>query len=74
GSQRLLRFLSVILASAGMPLLLFDSEVFTRFHLHLNPIVWQLVINPDENVMTRDWQSMFISVLVIVLLELMFVT
>lgn len=49
GSQRLMRFLSVILATAGMTLLLIDSEVFTRFHLHLNPIVWQLVINPDEN-------------------------
>ena len=53
GSQRLMRFLSVILATAGMTLLLIDSEVFTRFHLHLNPIVWQLVINPDENEMLQ---------------------
>ncbi|ENP6615959.1 cardiolipin transport protein PbgA [Escherichia coli] len=74
GSQRLMRFLSVILATAGMTLLLIDSEVFTRFHLHLNPIVWQLVINPDENEMTRDWQLMFISVPVILLLELVFAT
>ncbi|MFP1452358.1 DUF3413 domain-containing protein [Escherichia coli] len=43
--------LSVILATAGMTRSLIDSEVFTRFHLHLNPIVWQLVINPDENEM-----------------------
>ncbi|EJV8179839.1 cardiolipin transport protein PbgA [Escherichia coli] len=74
GSQRLMRFLSVILATAGMTLLLIDSEVFTRFHLHLNPIVWQLVINPDENEMARDWQLMFISVPVISLLELVFAT
>ncbi|HCB2710074.1 LPS biosynthesis-modulating metalloenzyme YejM [Escherichia coli] len=74
GSQRLMRFLSVILATAGMTLLLIDSEVFTRFHLHLNPIVWQLVINPDENEMARDWQLMFISVPVILLLELVFET
>lgn len=74
GSQRLMRFLSVILATAGMTLLLIDSEVFTRFHLHLNPIVWQLVINPDENEMARDWQLMFISVPVIILLELVFAT
>lgn len=73
-SQRLMRFLSVILATAGMTLLLIDSEVFTRFHLHLNPIVWQLVINPDENEMARDWQLMFISVPVILLLELVFAT
>ncbi|EJA9796999.1 cardiolipin transport protein PbgA [Shigella flexneri] len=74
GSQRLMRFLSVILATAGMTLLLIDSEVFTRFYLHLNPIVWQLVINPDENEMARDWQLMFISVPVILLLELVFAT
>ena len=74
GSQRLMRFLSVILATAGMTLLLIDSEVFTRFHLHLNPIVWQLVINPDENEMARDGQLMFISVPVILLLELVFAT
>ncbi|EKI9339336.1 TPA: cardiolipin transport protein PbgA [Escherichia coli] len=74
GSQRLMRFLSVILATAGMTLLLIDSEVFTRFHLHLNSIVWQLVINPDENEMARDWQLMFISVPVILLLELVFAT
>ena len=74
GSQRLMRFLSVILATAGMTLLLIDSEVFTRFHLHLNPIVWQLVINPDENEMARDWQLMFISGPVILLLELVFAT
>ena len=74
GSQRLMRFLSVILATAGMTLLLIDSEVFTRFHLHLNPIVWQLVINPDETEMARDWQLMFISVPVILLLELVFAT
>ena len=74
GSQRLMRFLSVILATAGMTLLLIDSEVFTRFHLLLNPIVWQLVINPDENEMARDWQLMFISVPVILLLELVFAT
>ncbi|WP_434669887.1 LPS biosynthesis-modulating metalloenzyme YejM [Klebsiella sp. B345] len=73
-SQRLMRFLSAILATIGMTLLLIDSEVFTRFHLHLNPIVWELVINPDQNEMARDWQLMFISVPIIFLLEMLFAT
>ncbi|MDI5033579.1 DUF3413 domain-containing protein, partial [Salmonella enterica subsp. enterica serovar Montevideo] len=73
-SQRLMRFLSAILATAGMTLLLIDSEVFTRFHLHLNPIVWELVINPDQNETARDWQLMFISVPVILLIEMLFAT
>ena len=74
GSQRLMRFLSVILATAGMTLLLIDSEVFTRFHLHLNPIVWQLGYQPDEMRWRANWQLMFISVPVILLLELVFAT
>jgi len=73
-SQRLMRFLSAILATVGMTLLLIDSEVFTRFHLHLNPIVWELVINPDQNETARDWQLMFISVPIILLIEMLFAT
>lgn len=73
-SQRLMRFLSAILATIGMTLLLIDSEVFTRFHLHLNPIVWELVINPDQNETARDWQLMFISVPIILLIEMLFAT
>ena len=37
-SQRLMRFLSAILATAGMTLLLIDRELFTRLHQQLNPI------------------------------------
>ena len=73
-SQRLMRFLSAILATTGLTLLLIDSEVFTRFHLHLNPVVWELVINPDQSEMARDWQLMFISVPVILLIEMLFAT
>ncbi|MEL4014976.1 LPS biosynthesis-modulating metalloenzyme YejM [Dryocola clanedunensis] len=73
-SQRLMRFLSAAFATAGLTLLLIDSEVFTRFHLHLNPIVWELVINPDQSEMARDWQLMFISVPVILLIEMLFAT
>lgn len=34
---RLMRFLSAILATVGMTLLLIDSEVFTRFHFAPQP-------------------------------------
>lgn len=73
-SQRLLRFLSAILATAGLTLLLVDTEVFTRFHLHINPVVWELVVNPVQGEMARDWQLMFIAVPVIFLLEMLFGT
>ncbi|MGL9774001.1 MAG: LPS biosynthesis-modulating metalloenzyme YejM [Sodalis sp. (in: enterobacteria)] len=73
-SQRLLRFLSAIIATAGLTLLLVDSEVFTRFHQHLNPMVWELVINPDQTELARDWQLMFIGIPVIFLVEMLFGT
>ncbi|PLV52590.1 LPS biosynthesis-modulating metalloenzyme YejM [Erwinia sp. B116] len=73
-SQRLLRFLSAIFATAGLTLLLVDSAVFERFHLHLNPVVWELVVNPDQSELARDWQLMFISVPVIFLVEMLFAT
>ncbi len=73
-SQRLLRFLSAIIATAGLTLILVDGAVFDRFHLHLNPVVWELVINPDQSELARDWQLMFISVPVIFLVEMLFAT
>ncbi|MFU9136469.1 LPS biosynthesis-modulating metalloenzyme YejM [Erwinia tasmaniensis] len=73
-SQRLLRFLSAIIATAGLTLILVDSAVFNRFHLHLNPVVWELVVNPDQSEMARDWQLMFISVPAIFLVEMLFAT
>jgi membrane-anchored protein YejM (alkaline phosphatase superfamily) len=73
-SQRLLRFISAALATTGLTLLLVDSEVFTHFHLHLNPLVWELVVNPDQSELARDWQLMFIAVPVIFLIEMLFAT
>ncbi|CNE15139.1 LPS biosynthesis-modulating metalloenzyme YejM [Yersinia nurmii] len=73
-SQRLLRFLSAAFATTGLTLLLVDSEVFTRFHLHLNPVVWELVVNPDQSELARDWQLIFVSVPIIFLVEMLFGT
>lgn len=73
-SQRLLRFISAALATAGLTLLLVDSEVLSHFHLHLNPVVWDLVVNPDQSELSRDWQLMFICVPVLFLVEMLFGT
>ena len=73
-SQRLMRVLSAVVATAGLTLVMVDSAVFSRFHLHLNPVVWELVINPDQSEMARDWQLMFICVPLIFLVEMLFAT
>lgn len=71
-SQRLLRFLAVILATSGLTLLLIDGETFTRFHLHINPMVWAFLINPEQTQMSRDWQMLFIAIPIIFLIEMWF--
>jgi len=37
-------------------------------------VVWELVINPDQSEMARDWQLMFISVPAIFLVEMLYAT
>lgn len=71
-SQRWLRFIATIIATAGMTLLLLDSAIFTRFHLHLNPVIWQLILNPEPDDISRNWQSVFIAAPIILLIEMIF--
>ncbi len=71
-SQRWLRVFSAVIATTGLTLLLVDSEIFTRFYLHLSPFVWELVVNPEQSELARDWQLMFICAPVIFLLEMTF--
>ncbi|WP_237385210.1 LPS biosynthesis-modulating metalloenzyme YejM [Xenorhabdus sp. Sc-CR9] len=73
-SQRLLRFLSAAFATAGLTLLIFDSSIYVRFHLHLTPLVWDLVINPEQGELAREWQLMFICIPIIFLIQMLFGT
>ncbi len=73
-SQRLLRILCVALATAGTTILLFDIQIFSQFNLHLTPQVWDLVINPIDGEMAREWQLMFISIPIIFLVQMLFAT
>ncbi len=73
-SQRLLRFISAALATAGLTLLIFDSSIYVRFHLHLTPLVWDLVTNPEQGELAREWQLMFICIPVIFLIQMLFGT
>lgn len=73
-SQRLLRLIAIVLATTVLLLLLLDIEIFARFHLHLNPMVWELVVDPDQGELSRDWQLMFICVPIIFLIEMLFGT
>ncbi|WP_338804963.1 LPS biosynthesis-modulating metalloenzyme YejM [Xenorhabdus griffiniae] len=73
-SQRLMRFLSATLATASLTLLIFDSSIYVRFYLHLTPLVWDLVTNPEQGELAREWQLMFICIPLIFLIQMLFGT
>ena len=47
-NHRTFRGLTVIIATICTTLLLFDTEVFNRFNIHLSSIVWNLLVNPEK--------------------------
>lgn len=69
-SQRLMRILSVIIATAGMTLLLLDTYAYQNLHLHITPLVWDMLLNNDKSNLNTQWQYLFILVPVIFLLQL----
>lgn len=66
------RSISVLVASIGMAILLVDTEVFKQFFLHLSPLVWDLLIDPDETELSRQWQLLFVPLPLIFLAEMLY--
>lgn len=71
-NDRTYRGLSVILATIGQTILLVDTEVFKQFSLHLSPLVWDLLVNPEEGELTRKWQLLFVPMPLILLAEMIY--
>ncbi len=70
--HRTFRGLTVILSTVCTTLLLFDTEVFHRFNLHLSSVVWNLLVNPENGEMSRDWQIFFTPMPIILLAQMLF--
>ena len=70
--HRTFRGLTVILATIGNTLLLVDSEVFLRFNLHLSSLVWNLLVNPENGELSRNWQIFFVPMPLILLVQMLF--
>ena len=71
-NHRTFRGLTVILATIFITLLLFDTAVFSRFNLHLSSIVWNLLVNPENGEMSRNWQIFFVPMPMILLVQMLF--
>jgi len=67
---RTLRFITVIFATVGMSLLIIDTEIFSQYNLHINPIIFEILLSKPEHELSNDWQSFFIFVPFLYLFEL----
>ena len=68
---RTLRFLTVIFATVGLSLLIIDTEIFKLYNLHINPIIFEILLSESEQTLNSDWQSLFVFVPFLFLLELL---
>ena len=68
--KRLFRFLAVCFATVGLTILLLDTQAYQQIYLHLNPVVWELLLNKEQSNIATELQQLFIVLPVIFLLEL----
>lgn len=71
-NNRTYRGISVVVASLGATLMLVDTEIFARFHFHISSVVWNLLVNPENGELSRQWQLFFAPMPLILLLEMVF--
>ena len=71
-NERTFRGITVIVSTICVTLLLVDTEVFSRFNLHLSSVVWNLLVNPENGELSRDWQIFFAPMPFILLLQMLF--
>lgn len=71
-NDRAYRGIAVMIATVGMTVLLLDTEVFHRFYLHLSPLVWDLLVNPEHGELARGWQLFFVPMPLILLAEMLY--
>ena len=69
-SKKLMRLFAVLVATGGLTLMLLDIYAYETLHLHLTPLVWELLLSGEKTDMNAQWQYLFIGVPSIFLLEL----
>ena len=68
--EKPLRFISSIIATLALVLLLIDTQVFQLFKFHLNGQVWQLLLDQAQTEEGSIWSIIFVAVPAIFLLQL----
>ncbi|QWL65619.1 DUF3413 domain-containing protein [Aeromonas jandaei] len=69
--EKPLRFISAVVATLALVLLLIDTQVFRLFKFHLNAQVWQLLLDQAQTEEGSIWSIIFVAVPTIFLLQLL---
>ena len=69
--EKPLRFISAIIATLALVLLLIDTQVFQLFKFHLNGQVWQLLLDQAQTEEGSIWSIIFVAVPTIFLVQLL---
>lgn len=60
----------MLASTAGLTVLLLDTQAYEELNLHLNPIVWELLLSDDKSAINAKWQYLFVLVPIIFIVEL----
>lgn len=71
-NPRTLKITAVSIATIGLTVMLVDQQVFATVNLHLNFLVWDLLIEPSYNTNTHEWQLFFAVMPLIFLLQMVY--
>ncbi|WP_428771564.1 DUF3413 domain-containing protein [Vibrio sp.] len=69
-SRKLFRLVSVCFATAGLTVLLIDTQAYQSISLHLSPVVWEVLFNDNTDAISNDLQHLFVVLPLIFLLQL----
>ncbi|GAM72066.1 hydrolase of alkaline phosphatase superfamily [Vibrio sp. JCM 19236] len=69
-NYKLFRIVGVLASTAGLTVLLLDTQAYEELNLHLNPIVWELLLSDDKSAINAKWQYLFVLVPIIFIVEL----
>ncbi|MEZ9303670.1 DUF3413 domain-containing protein [Vibrio breoganii] len=67
---KLFRIVGVLASTVGLTVLLLDTQAYQELNLHLNPIVWELLLSDDKNAINAKWQTLFVLVPIIFFVQL----
>ncbi|MFC0178720.1 DUF3413 domain-containing protein [Thorsellia kenyensis] len=71
-NPKTIRIIAISLATIALTVMLVDQQVYLSVNLHLNSLVWALLIEPSYNVTTHEWQRFFAFMPIIFLIQLLF--